>query len=98
MRVRFWGVRGSCPAPNTSDDVSSRLEEALWRLGCEPAGVDLSDREGLRRGFEEAVERLGGLDILVTAHGIGRASDAIDHELAAFRAPPRARTSTRRSR
>ena len=38
--------------------------------------ADLADREELRRGFDEAVEQLGGLDILVNSHGIGRAADA----------------------
>ena len=35
----------------------------------------------LERGFEEAVERLGGLDVLVVSHGIGRRVPALDHDL-----------------
>lgn len=34
--------------------------------------VDLSDRISLREGFDRAVEKLGGLDILVNAQGIQR--------------------------
>jgi 2-dehydro-3-deoxy-D-gluconate 5-dehydrogenase len=34
--------------------------------------ADLSKRTDLKRGFDEAVARLGTLDILVTAHGIQR--------------------------
>lgn len=44
MQVRFWGVRGSCPAPPASDEIASRLAEALWRLGRDVAPPDLSDR------------------------------------------------------
>lgn len=47
MRVRFWGVRGSCPAPISSQDVASRLIEALTRLGAEAQPPDLSDREAI---------------------------------------------------
>ena len=41
--------------------------------------ADLGDRDDLRRGFADAVERLGGVDVLVNAHGIGRASEAVEH-------------------
>jgi len=34
--------------------------------------ADLSDRHELKRGFQEAVAKLGGLDILVNSHGITR--------------------------
>ena len=34
--------------------------------------ADLSDRVDLKRGFNEAVEKLGTLDILVNSHGIQR--------------------------
>ena len=50
-------------------------------MGGVAVRADLADRDDLRSGFEEAVERLGGLDVLVNAHGIGRASEAVDHEL-----------------
>jgi len=61
---------------------SESAEEAAAELGGFAVRADLADRGDLRRGFDEAVERLGGLDILVNSHGIGRASDAVDHELA----------------
>jgi 2-deoxy-D-gluconate 3-dehydrogenase len=56
----------------------------LSRTADGPIAVqaDLAHRADLQRGFGEAVERLGGLDVLVNAHGIGRASEAVDHELA----------------
>ena len=61
---------------------SESADEAAAELGGIAVRADLSDRDELRRGFAEAVERLGGLDILVNSHGIGRASDAVDHDLA----------------
>jgi 2-dehydro-3-deoxy-D-gluconate 5-dehydrogenase len=61
---------------------SESAEEAAVELGGIAVRADLADRDDLRRGFAEAVERLGGLDILVASHGIGRAADAVDHDLA----------------
>lgn len=61
---------------------SQSADEAAAELGGIAVRADLSDRADLRRGFEEAVEGLGGLDILVNSHGIGRAADALDHDLA----------------
>ena len=61
---------------------SESAEEAAVELGGIAVRADLADRDGLRRGFAEAVERLGGIDVLVNSHGIGRASDAVDHDLA----------------
>jgi 2-dehydro-3-deoxy-D-gluconate 5-dehydrogenase len=61
---------------------SESAEEIAAELGGIAVRADLADRDDLRRGFGEAVERLGGLDVLVNSHGIGRASDALDHELA----------------
>ena len=61
---------------------SESAAEAAVELGGIAVRADLADRDDLRRGFAEAVERLGGLDILVASHGIGRAADAVDHDLA----------------
>jgi 2-deoxy-D-gluconate 3-dehydrogenase len=61
---------------------SESADEAAAELGGIAVRADLSDRDDLRRGLAEAVERLGGLDILVNSHGIGRASDALEHDLA----------------
>ena len=49
---------------------SESAEETAVELGGIAVRADLADRDNLRRGFAEAVERLGGLDILVTRHGI----------------------------
>src|SRR2546428_4952979 len=54
---------------------------AAVELGGFAVRAALGDRADLRRGFDEAVQRLGGLDVLVTSHGIGRIFDALDHEL-----------------
>jgi 2-deoxy-D-gluconate 3-dehydrogenase len=61
---------------------SERAEQAAAELGGVAVRADLADRADLERGFGEAVDRLGGLDVLVNSHGIGRASDAVEHELA----------------
>jgi 2-deoxy-D-gluconate 3-dehydrogenase len=60
---------------------SDSADEAAAELGGVAVRADLNDRDALRSGFDEAVERLGGLDILVNSHGIGRASEAVDHDL-----------------
>jgi 2-deoxy-D-gluconate 3-dehydrogenase len=61
---------------------SDSAKEAAAELGGVAVRADLADRDELRRGFGEAVERLGGIDILVNSHGIGRPSAAVDHALA----------------
>jgi 2-deoxy-D-gluconate 3-dehydrogenase len=61
---------------------SDSVDAAAAELGGIAVRADLADRDALRRGFEEAVARLGGLDILVNSHGIGRPADALDHALA----------------
>jgi 2-deoxy-D-gluconate 3-dehydrogenase len=60
---------------------SESADEVASELGGVAVRADLADRAELGRGFAEAVERLGGVDVLVNAHGIGRASDAVDHDL-----------------
>ena len=61
MQVRFWGVRGSCPAPVTSEDVVARLSEALWRLGCDGSSVDLRDRESIAAYIETLPQHVRGI-------------------------------------
>ena len=60
---------------------SDAADEAAARVGGTAVRADLSDREPLRRGFDEAVESLGGLDILVTSHGTLRAGPALETSL-----------------
>ena len=61
---------------------SESADEAAAELGGISVRADLTDREALARGFDEAVSGLGGLEILVNSHGITRASDAADVDLA----------------
>ncbi|MGI8974221.1 MAG: SDR family oxidoreductase [Gaiella sp.] len=61
---------------------SASVDEAAAELGGIAVRADLADRDELSRGFGEAAERLGGLDVLVNSHGIGIAADAVEHELA----------------
>jgi 2-deoxy-D-gluconate 3-dehydrogenase len=60
---------------------SEAAADTAAELGGVAVRADLSDRSELRRGFDEAVERLGRIDVLVNSHGIGHASAAVDHEL-----------------
>jgi 2-dehydro-3-deoxy-D-gluconate 5-dehydrogenase len=60
---------------------SESVDAAAAALGGLAVRADLGSRDDLRRGFDDAVERLGGLDVLVTSHGIGRVSEALEHEL-----------------
>lgn len=60
---------------------SDAADEAAARVGGTAVRADLSDRDGLRRGFEDAVESLGGLDILVTSHGTLHAGPALEMSL-----------------
>jgi 2-deoxy-D-gluconate 3-dehydrogenase len=60
---------------------SESIDEAAAGVGGVGVRADLADRADLRRGFEDAVARLEGLDILVTSHGIVRASEAIEHDV-----------------
>lgn len=53
----------------------------LGRSETADVAADLSDRAALARGFEEAVERLGGLDVLVASHGTNASHDAVDYPL-----------------
>ena len=57
---------------------SSTTDEAAARVGGVAVRADLSDRDALRRGFDEAVETLGGLDILVVGHGTLHAGPALE--------------------
>jgi 2-deoxy-D-gluconate 3-dehydrogenase len=57
---------------------SDATDEAAARVGGTAVRADLSDRKELRRGFEEAVASLGGLDILVASHGTSHAGPALE--------------------
>jgi 2-deoxy-D-gluconate 3-dehydrogenase len=57
---------------------SDAADEAAARVGGIAVRADLSNRDELRRGFEEAVAALGGLDILVASHGMIHAGPALE--------------------
>ena len=59
---------------------SATADDAASAVGGFAVRADLGDRAQLERGFAEAVEGLGGLDILVTSHGTGHVQDAVEHE------------------
>jgi len=60
-----------------ADNIKTIAQE-MGRQGARVVGVqaDLSNRDELRRGFNEAVTALGGLDILLNNAGITRWSQA----------------------
>jgi 2-dehydro-3-deoxy-D-gluconate 5-dehydrogenase len=60
---------------------TEQVEDAARALGGVGVRADLTKRDEVRRGFDEAIERLGGLDVLVVSHGIGHRVPALDHEL-----------------
>ena len=53
MHVKFWGVRGSIPRPADSEELASRLVEALYRLGQQSDYLDLSSRTSIRDWVEQ---------------------------------------------
>ncbi len=63
---------------------SARVEDAARELGGVAVRADLSDRAALPGAFDRAVELLGGLDVLVTAHGTTRRGPALDLDTAAW--------------
>lgn len=63
---------------------SGTADATAARIGGVAVRADLSDREDLRRGFDEAVASLGGLDILVASHGTLHAGPALELDPAAW--------------
>jgi 2-deoxy-D-gluconate 3-dehydrogenase len=60
---------------------SRAADEAAARVGGTAVRADLADRPELRRGFDAAVESLGGLDILVAGHGALHTGPALETSL-----------------
>jgi 2-deoxy-D-gluconate 3-dehydrogenase len=60
---------------------SERTDVVAAELGAVGVRADATDPAELTRGVAEAVGRLGGLDVLVAGHGIGRRAPALEHEL-----------------
>jgi len=63
-----------------SDLVRATASELAGATGraVTPIRADLSDRRQLDRAFDQALDALGGLDILVVSHGIQRRHPAVD--------------------
>lgn len=60
---------------------SDATDAAAARIGGSAVRADLSNRDDLRRGFDDAVEALGGVDILVASHGTLHAGPALESSL-----------------
>ena len=63
---------------------SERVEDAARELGGHAIRADLTDRDALPIAFERVAALLGGLDVLVTAHGTTRRGPALDLDAAAW--------------
>ncbi len=62
---------------------SDSIDRAAEQIGSADRPVatvraDLSEREAIVNAFESAVKKLGGVDILVTSHGIVRSAPSVD--------------------
>ncbi len=60
MKVRFWGVRGSCPSPIGSEDIRRRLREALGLLHDAQPELDLSDEAAVEAWLDALPLRVTG--------------------------------------
>jgi 2-dehydro-3-deoxy-D-gluconate 5-dehydrogenase len=63
---------------------SERIFAMAKEDGCIAVQADLSHRKELTRGFNEAVEKLGTLDILINNHGITRVQEAVTFPIDAW--------------
>jgi 2-deoxy-D-gluconate 3-dehydrogenase len=63
---------------------SNRVFEIAKSDGFIAVQADLSDRDQLKQGFEEAVQKLGTLDILINSHGITRVQEALTFPMDAW--------------
>jgi 2-deoxy-D-gluconate 3-dehydrogenase len=63
---------------------SRRVFEVAPNEGFVVVQADLSDRDKLKLGFQEAVEKLGTLDILINNHGITRVQEALTFPIDAW--------------
>ncbi len=74
------------PMPTPEDlDETRRLVEAHGRR-CQTAVVDVRDEAGMFAGIDEAVARLGRLDVVVANAGICAVGRAVDVDAGAFAA------------
>ena len=63
---------------------SQRIFDVAKEDGFIAVQADLSHRDELARGFNEAVEKLGTLDILINNHGITRVQEALTFPIDAW--------------
>jgi 2-deoxy-D-gluconate 3-dehydrogenase len=63
---------------------SERIFDVAREDGFIAVQADLSNRDELKRGFNEAVKKLGTLDILINNHGITRVQEALTFPIEAW--------------
>jgi NAD(P)-dependent dehydrogenase (short-subunit alcohol dehydrogenase family) len=75
-------AEGATVAPSGLDDPVRRAADAGHADRLTTALVDIADEDSVRAAAAPAIERLGGLDVLVNAAGILRSSHTADTTLA----------------
>ena len=79
--LRLIGAGCRTAALDRDKEGLSRLVAQAGESACVPVVADLADEEGTRRAVREAIERLGGLDIVVNNAGIGFRGDVLETTL-----------------
>lgn len=87
--LRMLAEGGQVVAADVSPDGLADTEERVGDLASAPGTlttleVDVADERSVTTGVQTAVERLGGLDVLVNAAGILRSSHTHETSLADF--------------
>ena len=67
---------------SATHEVAARIDSR--RRAVHGIRADATDRAALLAGFNEAIECLGGLDILIAAQGIALPRDVLEHDLVAL--------------
>jgi 2-deoxy-D-gluconate 3-dehydrogenase len=60
------------------DEVAARIAGPDTKRPVSTIYADVSDRRRLESSFFEAVERLGGIDVLLTSHGVVNTDDSLE--------------------
>ncbi|HEX6389140.1 MAG TPA: glucose 1-dehydrogenase [Solirubrobacteraceae bacterium] len=78
-------AHGAAVAVNfrSDEDAARRIVATIERAGgrAVPVGMDVSSEEQVERGFDEAREALGGLDLLVNNAGVEKPFELVDMPL-----------------
>jgi NAD(P)-dependent dehydrogenase (short-subunit alcohol dehydrogenase family) len=76
--LRLIGAGCRTAALDRDKEGLSRLVAEAGQTACIPVVADLADEQATRRAVREAIERLGGVDIVVNNAGIGFRGDVLE--------------------